>query len=387
MLSAVSMPFADVSHDTLQSTYLRAFKILPDIDDAEVQAQCYFQGMVQAGASTPLHPRIFDDFMHHLLGQRARYDLGEPIDFLGSSKQLRVELQKIALVFSVFALGISVNLELPANDPRAKQYCNLAIECLVAGQYLSCSTLTGLQALCLIARYLAHSDLRNGSEMAYHMRGTATRLLFSMGLHRDGSRWNLSEKDLNVRRRVFWDVYSADVFSAKDWDRPNALSPRQFDTQLPAEFLTEEGEYHMKRCELVCIAKSVLDESLEMDPPPYERISAIWARLREFEESIPSRLRNRASLTAQVSRFPTSGSAAAACLPPSRKDPALAFKQYSLALDSSLCVFTLLRPYYIQAISSHSHDPLQSPYADAFLAVAERCSVSRHMWRSRSSLI
>ena len=97
---------------------------------------------------------------------------------------------------------------------------------------------------------------------------------------------------------------------------------------------------------------------------------------REFEEAIPIHLRSRSALTAQVSQYPVPGAAAAVSHAPSRKNPALAFQQYSLTLASSLCVFTLLRPYFVQAISSYPSDPLQSPYADAFLAVAERCSVS-----------
>lgn len=33
-----------------------------------------------------------------------------------------------------------------------------------------------------------------------------------MGLHRDGQSWNLSEEDLNNRRKVFWEAFSHDVF-------------------------------------------------------------------------------------------------------------------------------------------------------------------------------
>ena len=264
---------------SLKDTYLSAIAMLPDVDEAEVQTQSYFQNLIQTGTSTPLHPDIFDEFSHRILDIKAAITRGETVSFLENEGQLRAEFHKLALVFAVIALGMLVNLQLPPNDSRSRRYCDLAVECLVAGRYLICSTLTCLQALSCVARYLTHSDMKNGSEMAYHIRGTAMRLLFSMGLHRDGSRWKLTDKDLNVRRRVFWDIYSADVFSSKDWDRPNGLSPRHFDTKFPDEFYGEGGEYSLLRCQLVCLAKSVLDESLEMDPPPYSHISEIWASM------------------------------------------------------------------------------------------------------------
>ena len=39
-------------------------------------------------------------------------------------------------------------------------------------------------------------------------------------------------------------------------------------------------------------------------------------------------------------------------------------------------VIALLRPFFVEAISKHPSDPMQSPHVDAYLAVIERCSVS-----------
>ena len=33
-----------------------------------------------------------------------------------------------------------------------------------------------------------------------------------MGLHRDGHTWNLDEREVDKRRRLFWDIHTSDIF-------------------------------------------------------------------------------------------------------------------------------------------------------------------------------
>jgi hypothetical protein len=40
-----------------------------------------------------------------------------------------------------------------------------------------------------------------------------------MGLHRDGTRWNLSPELVEERRRVFWECQTADVLQANCFSR------------------------------------------------------------------------------------------------------------------------------------------------------------------------
>ena len=56
-----------------------------------------------------------------------------------------------------------------------------------------------------------------------------------MGLHRDGEQWNLSDAELNQRRRVYWETYNLDVWRSFSFDRPPAISPQHFDTKLPTD--------------------------------------------------------------------------------------------------------------------------------------------------------
>ena len=40
-----------------------------------------------------------------------------------------------------------------------------------------------------------------------------------MGLHRDGSKWNLPEIQTEERRRVFWECHTADVLQVRAGSR------------------------------------------------------------------------------------------------------------------------------------------------------------------------
>ena len=37
-----------------------------------------------------------------------------------------------------------------------------------------------------------------------------------MGLHRDGSQWALDNKDVDMRRRVFWYIHMGDIFMVSE---------------------------------------------------------------------------------------------------------------------------------------------------------------------------
>lgn len=52
-------------------------------------------------------------------------------------------------------------------------------------------------------------------------------------------------------------------------------------------------------------------------------------------------------------------------------------QQFTLSLNVAENFLFLQRPYFVKAIHENTGDPLQSPYGDAYLAVAERSSVSR----------
>lgn len=59
----------------------------------------------------------------------------------------RVDVQQLASLFAILALGASHNLELSPDDPIAEDYCEAARNCLVKGNFMVHSTLAGVQTL------------------------------------------------------------------------------------------------------------------------------------------------------------------------------------------------------------------------------------------------
>ncbi|GFZ46004.1 hypothetical protein JCM24511_03738 [Saitozyma sp. JCM 24511] len=157
-----------------------------------------------------------------------------------------------------------------------------------------------------------------------------------MGLHRDGQSWNLSAEDLNLRRRVFWEAFSTDVFLSRCWDRPTNIAAGQYDTKMPEDV----SAFDTSRFKLSVLVKEALDISVAVTPTPYPRVLEIWRQM----------------------------------------------DQHILACDYSAAVFLLFRPYFVEALYAHPSDPTQSPYAGAYLAVIERSTMLVAMCRSIHAL-
>lgn len=59
----------------------------------------------------------------------------------------RVDCQRLALLFIIFAMGSLHSLELPPNDPSAEEYLDLAKRSLAKTDFLTHSTVAGVQTL------------------------------------------------------------------------------------------------------------------------------------------------------------------------------------------------------------------------------------------------
>jgi hypothetical protein len=121
----------------------------------------------------------------------------------------------LALVCMVLALGQYFDLDLPASAVRdqSKEYFEIAAFSLNLHTHIDgaikLESLPGVQAIHLMALYqLSVSEA--GSEAAWQLMGMLSRSIQSQGFHRDGSRWGLPARQLEERRRVFWETYIYD---------------------------------------------------------------------------------------------------------------------------------------------------------------------------------
>lgn len=72
------------------------------------------------------------------------------------------------------------------------------------------ATIPTIQALLLLAGHQQGS--RNSISWLYS--GLAIRLAQDMGLHRDSAKWNLDDRQSEIRRRVWWACFLVDRFTS-----------------------------------------------------------------------------------------------------------------------------------------------------------------------------
>lgn len=233
-------------------------------------------------------------------------------------------LQLLALLYIVLALRSMLKMEAAADDPLCMNFYKLSQQCLVSGKFLVNNSLTTVQTLSLMAKFTAYAGLQ---DVEWQIRGMATRIMLAMGLHRDGQGWNLSVKDLNNRRRTFWDAYSTDVLISSNWDRPSGLHADLFDTQMPDDHNLGTG-FERQRCRMSVLAQEALQESLKI-MSNYKKLREIWHKILEVKSETPFHLRNRAALTLMASEYPTLAEVEANTPPPS-KNLRLVFQSHDL---------------------------------------------------------
>jgi hypothetical protein len=276
-------------------------------------------------------------------------------------------LQLLALLYIVLALGSMLNMEVAADEPACMDFYRLSQQCLVASKFLVNNTLATVQALSLMAKFTAYAGMR---DVAWQIRGMATRVMLAMGLHRDGKSWDLSPRDLNNRRRTFWETHSTDVLISSNWDRPSGLHADMFDTELPDDY--DEGNgFEKQRCRMAVLAQEALQESLKIRSN-YAKLRDIWHNMLQVESETPFPLRNRAALSFMVSKY-SSVAEVEADTPPLSKDVRVIMQSHDLVDIASTLIMSMFRPYFVQA--TQTPNPTTSAYGEAYLAVVERSSM------------
>lgn len=111
-----------------------------------------------------------------------------------------------------------------------------------------------------------------------------------MGLHRDGTRWNLAPDIVEERRRVFWECQTADVLQANCFSRScvaahqtlltlrSTIAAHHIDCAFPSDPGPERSFYTLK-FELSVLAQQVLDFAMDVRPKAYAAVIALHERV------------------------------------------------------------------------------------------------------------
>lgn len=145
-LPAPVFPFSS-SHAAFRKETILAR--LPALSEAETIVNAYYRyfAFQYVSLSSP-HPELTNSYdvapreMFMPIFNRIYDPLNQQ-----TSPMTKIQLQELALLFAILAMGVRYGLELPMDDPSGPEFFTLAKTCLSRGDFLTYNTITGVQTL------------------------------------------------------------------------------------------------------------------------------------------------------------------------------------------------------------------------------------------------
>lgn len=101
---------------------------------------------------------------------------------------------------------------------------------LSRANFLYCDETIILQAFVIFLILLRRND---DARVIWTLTGLVVRIAQTLGIHRDGSHFNLSPFETEIRRRLWWQVCILDARASEDHGCDPTIVEAQFDTQMP----------------------------------------------------------------------------------------------------------------------------------------------------------
>ncbi|KAL1863573.1 hypothetical protein Plec18167_000667 [Paecilomyces lecythidis] len=168
-----------------------------------------------------------------------------------------------------------------------------ARQALVNAAFLKTSSMTVLQALVL---FLLSCRYYYDSQTYWILTGVAVRIGQRMGLHRDGKKLGLLPFDVQMRRRLFYQLLPLDARASQMAGTTVSVSPGSCDTEPPLNInddqiwpgMTEDPEEYRGATEMIfCLSRSCIGTYLaSMRPPPNNAGSWKFTDYQEAERVI-----------------------------------------------------------------------------------------------------
>ncbi|KAF8631863.1 hypothetical protein AX15_002133 [Amanita polypyramis BW_CC] len=269
-----------------------------------------------------------------------------------------IHSHRLAVFFMVLANGFLYDTD-PAAIFCARQYQALgraALSLDSLAQEVTCAT---VQTFFLVVRFAYNSD-RRANEERWLLTGLAARLAQIIGLQRDSEGWNLDVEEVQRRRRLFWELFTWDSWTAIVNGRPPALLIQYADCQFPEDLSpsiksnseTELGWHAWKfRYAVACLAPAVR-HIFSVRTPPYAALLELDKAIRGF--SLPAHLRSPGRTSDSSKSW--------------SPFPSCAMQQYCALCVRESNLLYIHRSYFAQAIRQDSKNPLRHIYAPSVLA-------------------
>lgn len=283
--------------------------------------------------------------------------------------------QNIAVVFLVLSLGALMDLTKPPQNEIARDLFAAARACLSLDPSHS---LTFVRCIYLYGVYLVNGGSDTSQQDAFWpLLRMAMGVVESLGLHRDGSNWNLDEEHATERRTIFWEIHNWDV---RLFDHQSAVLT---DTSLmlsqvlqsiglgrtacipdyAIDCLVPEGDhettFHCKAYALTKIWSRINELLVRIRPTTYAEVSEIDQSLADFQRDLPHHL----SPAVSPSLLDLTDNAR-------RKE---AFQRTMLLLYINEARLTLHRGWFVRILKEYPQEPLSSSHKQSYLACLEAC--------------
>lgn len=247
-------------------------EMLPSKVDAWSLIECFYENFTWNYNPIPRTVLIRDFFT-------PTYDPNQPTP----------SVHHISVLFSVFSIGILMDLSRSPNASEAKVYRDMAKIPLDIENVSKETTVTTIEALIMYAQAIQWSDDPAGPALAWTYLCLCVTLSESIGLHRDPkSTWNMDDAITLRRRRVFWELMYMATWQCLIHGRPPLLTQRHTDVQLPEEETTEsmgtDPTFHLWRYRWTKELGWPMAEKLlsPAHPPTHALVMRIDKTIREF---------------------------------------------------------------------------------------------------------
>ncbi|KAL2417642.1 Bikaverin cluster transcription factor bik5 [Exophiala dermatitidis] len=129
-------------------------------------------------------------------------------------------------------------------DTLIKKYRFATEQALARADFLNSSSLMCLQAFAFFLLFVRSCD---DSRTVWSLGGLAIRLAHGLGIHRDGSHFGLNPFNIEMRRRLWWNLSVLDNRSAEDHGTDPTFTEHFYDTKLPRNYNDEDIHPGMKQ--------------------------------------------------------------------------------------------------------------------------------------------
>lgn len=219
------------------------------------------------------------------------------------------------------------------------------------------SSLERIQALTLFSIYQWNEAYSGES---WYIMTLAIRMAQTLSLNRDGTTtWRMQPLEAEVRRRLWWTLYSIDRSHCMEYRRPYIISDQHTDVALPMnldqvdvvndpnltgkpmEELTE-CSYHLYRIELRKLYGRMWDQCFSIALPTYQNVLDFEEQLGKFELGLPFSFRHQTTQMATAR-------------------PYLTYQYQAITLDIINSRMQLLRPFlFIHPIKEKEYEGLSA---------------------------